>query len=96
MPVSATRDYSYPWTNSWNNDQCEPTPNGPPGATWDDSAATVNLFVAHNRVHDFSYFLGFTEQNWNAQDYNFGLTERSQENDPIIGDVQSGGLTTHA
>ena len=62
MPVSATRDYSYPWTNSWNNDECEPTPNGPPGATWDDSAATVNLFVAHNRVHDFSYFLGFTER----------------------------------
>jgi extracellular elastinolytic metalloproteinase len=93
MPVSATRDYSYPWTNSWNNDACEPTPNGPPGATWDDSAATVNLFVTHNRIHDFSYFLGFTEQNWNAQDYNFGLTERRQENDPIIGDVQSGGLT---
>ena len=90
MPVSATRDYSYPWTNDWNNDQCEPTPNGPPGATWDDSAATVNLFVTHNRMHDWSYFLGFTEQNWNAQDYNFGLTERRQENDPIIGDVQVG------
>jgi len=93
MPVSAARDYSYPWTNSWNNDLCEPTPNGPPGATWDDSAATVNLFVAHNRIHDFSYFLGFTERNWNAQDYNFGLTPRNQENDPIIGDVQSGALT---
>jgi extracellular elastinolytic metalloproteinase len=94
MPVSLTRDYSYPWANEWNNDQCEPTPNGPPGATWDDSAATVNLFAMHNRMHDWSYFLGFTEQNWNAQDYNFGLTERRQENDPIIGDVQSGGLTT--
>jgi extracellular elastinolytic metalloproteinase len=94
MPVSATRDYNYPWTNSWNNDQCEPVPNGPPGATWDDSASTVNLFVSHNRIHDFSYFLGFTERNWNAQDYNFGLTERRQENDPIIGDAQSGALTT--
>jgi hypothetical protein len=93
MPVSATRDYSYPWTNSWYNDQCEPTPNGPPGATWDDSAATVDLFMAHNRMHDWSYHLGFTERNWNAQDYNFGLTERRQENDPILGDVQSGGLT---
>ena len=29
----------------------------------------------HNRMHDWAYFLGFTEQNWNAQDYNFGLTE---------------------
>jgi hypothetical protein len=93
MPVSVTRDYNYPWTNSWNNDECEPTPNGPPGATWDDSASTVNLFAMHNRMHDWSYFLGFTERNWNAQDYNFGLTERRQENDPIVGDVQSGALT---
>jgi hypothetical protein len=93
MPVSPTRDYTYNWANEWNNDQCEPTPNGPPGATWDDSAATVNLFVAHNRMHDWSYYLGFTERNWNGQDYNFGLTERRQENDPIVGNVQSGGLT---
>jgi extracellular elastinolytic metalloproteinase len=91
-PTSAVRDYSYAWTNDWNNRQCEPTA-GAPGATWDDSAAVVNLFVAHNRMHDWSYYLGFTERNWNAQDYNFGLTERFQENDPIIGDVQSGGLT---
>jgi hypothetical protein len=94
MPTSTTRDYTYPWTNSWANDDCEPTPNGPPGATWDDSAATVNLFVTHNRVHDFAYNLGFTERNFNGQDYNFGLTERRQENDPVVGDVQSGALTT--
>jgi extracellular elastinolytic metalloproteinase len=94
-PVSNPgRDYSFPWTNSWNNDDCEPEPNGPPGATWDDSAATVNLFVAHNRMHDWSYWLGFTEVNWNAQDHNFGLTEHWQENDPLIGNVQSGALTT--
>jgi extracellular elastinolytic metalloproteinase len=91
-PVSATRDYTFPWTNHWNNSQCAPTP-GAPGATWDDSAATVNLFVAHNRMHDWSYYLGFTERNWNAQDYNFGLTERFQENDPLIGDVQAGATT---
>jgi extracellular elastinolytic metalloproteinase len=87
QPVSAGRDYSYPWTNDWNNRQCNPDP----GATsWDQDAATVNLFVAHNRMHDWSYYLGFTERNWNAQDYNFGLTERRQENDPIIGNVQAG------
>jgi hypothetical protein len=90
-PTSAARDYSFAWTNDWNNRQCEPTP-GVPGATWDDQAATVNLFVAHNRMHDWAYYLGFTERNWNAQDYNFGLTERFQENDPIIGDVQAGAL----
>ena len=91
MPTSATRDYSYTWTNDWNNRLCEPTP-GTPGATWDDSAAVTNLFVAHNRMHDWAYYLGFTEQNWNAQDYNFGLTERRQENDPILGDAQAGAL----
>jgi hypothetical protein len=91
-PTSTGRDYSFAWTNSWNNDQCEPTPNGPPGSTWDDSAAVANLFVAHNRMHDWSYFLGFTEQNWNGQDYNFGLTERRQENDPVVGDAQAGAL----
>ena len=91
MPTSAARDYSFAWTNNWNNVQCEPTP-GLPGATWDDSAATVNLFVAHNRMHDWAYYLGFTERNWNAQDYNFGLTERRQENDPIVGNVQAGAL----
>jgi extracellular elastinolytic metalloproteinase len=91
-PVSPTRDYSYTWANEWNNDQCEPVPNGPPGATWDDSAATVNLFVMHNRMHDWAYYLGFTERNWNGQDYNFGLTERRQENDPLVGNVQAGAL----
>jgi extracellular elastinolytic metalloproteinase len=92
MPVSAGRDYSFPWVNQWFTDDCEPTPNGPPGSTWDDSAATVNLFVAHNRMHDWSYFLGFTEMNWNGQDYNFGLTEKFRENDPLIGNVQAGAL----
>jgi extracellular elastinolytic metalloproteinase len=90
-PVSASRDYLFPWTNEWFREDCEPTP-GTPGATWDDSAATVNLFAMHNRMHDFSYFLGFTERNWNAQDFNFGLTETFRENDPIIGNVQAGIL----
>ena len=63
-------------------------------ATWDHDAASVNLFVAHNRMHDWSYYLGFTERNWNTQDYNFGLTERRQENDPVIGNVQAGAQTS--
>ena len=91
MPTSLARDYSFSWTNDWFTRDCEPTPSAP-GATWDDSAATANLFAMHNRMHDWSYFLGFTERNFNAQDYNFGLTERRQENDPIIGDVQAGAL----
>ena len=29
----------------------------------DEDAATVNLFVGHNRVHDWAYLLGYTEEN---------------------------------
>ena len=29
-------------------------------------AATANLFAMHNRVHDFSFHLGFDEERWNA------------------------------
>ena len=94
MPVSTARDYSFPWTNDWNNRQCQRAATETPGAVYDDSAAAVNLFVMHNRMHDFSYFLGFTEPNWNAQSSNFGNTEAWQEGDPLIGDVQSGAQTT--
>ncbi len=95
MPtVGLDRDYSFPWTNDWNNRQCQRAAVETPGTVYDDSAAAVNLFVMHNRMHDFSYFLGFTEQNWNAQSSNFGNTESWQEGDPLIGDVQSGAQTT--
>ncbi len=88
-PTSTVRDYSYPWTNDWANRDCNPDP-GP--TVYDQDAATTNLFVAHNRMHDWAYHLGFTERNWNGQDYNFGMTERRQENDPLVGDVQSGAF----
>jgi extracellular elastinolytic metalloproteinase len=84
------RDYSFAWTNDWNTRQCQRAAVETPGSTYDDAAATVNLFAMHNRMHDFSYFLGFTEPNWNAQSGNFGNTEAWQEGDPLIGDVQSG------
>jgi extracellular elastinolytic metalloproteinase len=93
MPTSTARDYSFPWTNDWNTRQCAVATPPVPGSTYDDSAAAVNLFVMHNRMHDFSYYLRFTEQNWNAQASNFGLTELRQENDPLVGDVQSGAAT---
>lgn len=88
--VSPFRDYSYAWTNDWNTRQCQRAAVETPGAVYDDAAATVNLFAMHNRMHDFSYYLGFTEQNWNAQSSNFGNTETWQEGDPLIGDSQSG------
>ena len=35
-------------------------------------ASVTSLFASHNRMHDCSYFLGFTELNYNLQDNNFG------------------------
>ena len=93
-PVSATRDYSFPWTNEWSTADCNTgTPYGSafvPGVSFDISAAVTNLFVMHNRMHDWSYSLGFTEENWNAQAHNFGLTETFRENDPVVGNAQAG------
>jgi extracellular elastinolytic metalloproteinase len=94
MPTSTpNRDYSYPWTNEWNTTHCTIPPNGPTVPTsWDIDASVTNLFAMHNRLHDWSYYLGFTEQNWNSQDYNFGNTPIAQEHDPLLGDAQSGAL----
>jgi extracellular elastinolytic metalloproteinase len=96
-PVSATRDYTFPWTNEWFTKDCDPgTPYGANfvvGKSFDVAAAAVNLFTVHNRMHDFSYLLGFTEDNFNSQESNFGLTEAFRENDPVIGDVQAGAAT---
>jgi extracellular elastinolytic metalloproteinase len=95
-PVSTSRDYTFPWTNAWGTSDCNPgTPYGTafvPGQSLDISAAVTNLFVQHNRMHDWSYLLGFTEENWNGQDSNFGLTEAFRENDPVVGDAQAGAL----
>ncbi|HXF57619.1 MAG TPA: M36 family metallopeptidase [Actinomycetota bacterium] len=60
--------------------------------TQDVSAAAVNPFVAHNQMHDWSYFLGFTERAWNAQEFNFG-TGGTTERDPLLGDVQAGAAS---
>jgi hypothetical protein len=93
-PVSPTRDYTFPFTDAWNNADCNPgTPYGAafvPGQSFDISAAVTNLFVQHNRMHDWSYFLGFTEENWNAQQSNFGITEAFRQNDAVLGSAQAG------
>ena len=96
-PVSTTRDYTFPWTNEWFTKDCDPgTPYGANfrvGKSFDVAAAAVNLFTVHNRMHDFAYLLGFTEDNFNSQESNFGLTESFRENDPVVGDVQAGAAT---
>jgi extracellular elastinolytic metalloproteinase len=89
QPQEPTRAYIEPWTNAWFNSGCNPA-NLTPGGN-DILAAVTNLFVGHNRMHDFSYNLGFTETNFNAQLYNFG--NGGKDGDPEEGDVEAGALT---
>jgi extracellular elastinolytic metalloproteinase len=90
-PVSLSREYVYPWTNVWHTSNCF-TPFVP-GESHDISAAATNLFVMHNRMHDWAYHLGFTEEHWNAQESNHGTGgPGTAENDALIGNAQAGAL----
>ena len=86
---SATRDYTYAWTNQWFETKCDPNAFTT-GNRNDIDAALANLFAMHNRMHDFAYKLGFTETAWNAQVSNFGKGELG--NDPEHGNGQKGGI----
>jgi extracellular elastinolytic metalloproteinase len=88
-PVSPTREYTAEFTDAWNNSKCDPT-NLVPGGNDIDQTVT-NLFVAHNRMHDFSYYLGFTEANYNLQLDNLG--RGGADGDQEVGNAQAGALT---
>ncbi|WP_107705533.1 M36 family metallopeptidase [Nocardioides allogilvus] len=88
-PVSPTREYTAEFTDAWNNSKCDPTELHPGGN--DIDASVANLFVAHNRMHDFSYQLGFTERNYNMQQENGG--RGGVGGDPEVGNAQAGALT---
>jgi hypothetical protein len=97
-PVSPDRYYdrdfpggNFVWTNSWYQNKCDPTAlTDPTKNNADVDAATTNLFVMHNRMHDFAYGLGFTESTYNAQLDN--LDHPGAENDPELGNAQAGAL----
>ncbi|HSE08541.1 MAG TPA: M36 family metallopeptidase [Nocardioidaceae bacterium] len=90
-PVSPTRDYTAEFTDAWQNTKCDPA-NLVPGGN-DIDASVTNLFVAHNRMHDHAYHLGFTEENYNMQVRNLGGNpDPTRENDPEVGDAQAGAL----
>ena len=88
-PISATREYTQAFTDKWNNTKCSPLSLVPGGA--DINASVTNLFVSHNRMHDYSYYLGFTEANYNLQVDNLG--RGGVGGDPEIGNAQAGALT---
>ena len=88
-PFSPERDYTLPFTDAWNNSKCNPEELHPGGN--DILASVTDLFVTHNLMHDWSYYLGFTEENYNLQQANFGAG--GVEGDPEIGNAQAGALT---
>lgn len=98
-PYAADRNYSPAFTNEWSASKCDPTVlANPKGA--DVDAATVNLFAGHNRMHDWAYRLGFTEEAYNLQQTNFGNANGQvgpypvgRDADPEQGNVQAGGVS---
>src|SRR3954447_11927229 len=105
--TSATRDYQPAFTDAWYTSGCNPAnvqaATSPTGN--DIEASTVSLFVGHNVMHDWAYYLGFDEGHWNAQQYNNGVTTNDTTptpggpfvqplaNDGLIGNAQSGAAT---
>ena len=90
-PVSPTREYTPEFTDAWQNSQCDPAQLVPGGN--DIEASVAHLFSAHNRMHDYSYALGFTERNYNLQQDNLGNNpDPTRENDPEVGNAQAGAI----
>lgn len=89
-PVAPDRAYTTEFTDAWNESKCDPT-NLVPGGN-DINFSVTNLFVAHNRMRDYSYYLGFTEDNYNLQLDNFG--HGGVDGDQEVGNVQAGAATT--
>ena len=87
-PYSPTRQYDDTFTDVWNDSKCDPS-NLHPGGN-DINAVVTNLFTGHNRIHDFAYYLGFTEKNYNLQLDNGG--RGGQGGDQELGNVQAGAI----
>jgi hypothetical protein len=94
-PFSATREYDYPFGNKWFEKSCAPIFGTVADDINDEQASTANLFAQHNRMHDWSYYLGLTELNSALQKTNFGNTGPERENDPELGSSQAGRRTVN-
>ncbi len=89
--ASPTRDYTYAYTNQWFEESCNPDTTFTSPQRNDIDAARANLFAMHNRMHDWSYHLGFKENLFNMQRDNAGLGGLG--NDPEQGNAQAGGIS---
>ena len=88
-PFEPQRKYTEKFTDAWNNSKCDPS-NLHPGGN-DINPVVTNLFVSHNRMHDYAYYLGFNERNYNLQKENF--SHGGRQGDPEVGNAQAGALT---
>jgi extracellular elastinolytic metalloproteinase len=86
---SPERDYTYPFTDQWKTSRCDPAVYTSAQRN-DADAAVTNLFAMHNRMHDWSYHLGFTESAWNMQVVN--TSGQGLGGDPENGRAQSNAL----
>jgi hypothetical protein len=91
VPATASpdRNYTYPFTDQWQQSKCDPAAFASAQRV-DGDAAVTNLFAMHNRMHDWSYRLGFTEAAWNLQAVN--LTPSGIGDDAEQGRAQSNAL----
>jgi extracellular elastinolytic metalloproteinase len=85
------RDYTYPWANQWFTESCNPDTTFTSPQANDIDAARANLFAMHNRMHDWSYHLGFREATFNLQNDNFG--GGGVGGDREFGNAQAGGVS---
>ncbi|GII87678.1 hypothetical protein Ssi03_56680 [Sphaerisporangium siamense] len=90
---SPNRDYTYPWKNTWYESTCDRATLTRPGKV-DLETAIANLHAALNRLHDWSYRLGFTETAWNMQADNGD--RGGQGGDPELANAQSGAVASGA
>jgi extracellular elastinolytic metalloproteinase len=88
-PVSPERHYTEEFEDHWNNSRCDVAQLVPGGN--DIDASVGNLFAAHNRMHDYSYYLGFTEENYNMQLDNG--SRGGVGGDQEVGNAQAGAIT---
>jgi hypothetical protein len=88
--ASPARNYIYPFTDQWHVAKCDPAVFTSASQN-DADAAIANLFAMHNRMHDWSYLLGFTEAAWNLQVVN--LSGQGLGGDAEQGRTQSGALS---
>ena len=87
---SPDRNYLYPFIDQWRQARCDPAVFQSTQRN-DADAAVSNLFAMHNRMHDWSYHLGFTESAWNMQMVN--VTGAGLGNDAEQGRAQSGAIS---